>query len=168
MLVNDRQVAPQVSFYDLQVQLNDGSSLSFDSFKGKKVMLVNTASHCGFTNQYEQLQKIYEKNKEDLVIIGFPANDFKEQEKGTDEEIAQFCKVNYGISFPLVKKASVIGDGQQPVYEWLTNANKNGWNDQPPTWNFCKYIVNEEGVLTHFFPVSVTPDSKEVLQALVQ
>ena len=104
---------------------------------------------------------------EKLVIIGFPANDFKEQEKGTDEEIAKFCKVNYGVSFPLMKKSIVIKSSQQnPVYQWLTDSTKNGWNDQSPSWNFTKYIVNEGGVLTNYFGPSVSPLSKDVTKAI--
>lgn len=130
-------------------------------------MLVNTASDCGYTDQYAALQKLFEENREHLVILGFPANDFKEQEKGTDAEIAAFCKTNYGVSFPLVKKSSVIPSPQQnPVYSWLTDSTKNGWNSQAPSWNFSKYIVNEKGELTHYFGAVISPLSKEVKEAL--
>jgi len=165
---NSNDMQPPVSFYDLSVQLNDGTELPFSTLKGKKVLLVNTASNCGYTGQYEGLQKLYEENKDNLVVIGFPANDFKEQEKGTDDEIASFCKINYGVTFPLAKKASVIGDDRQPVYNWLTNTSQNGWNEQAPGWNFSKYLVNEEGILTHFFETSVEPTSKEVLDAITK
>ena len=135
--------------------------------KGKKVMLVNTASDCGYTDQYDDLQKLYEEYKDKLVVIGFPANDFKEQEKGTDEEIAQFCKLNFGVTFPLMKKSSVIkGPQQNEVFKWLTDSAKNGWNNKPPSWNFSKYIVNEEGVLTNYFGSSISPMSKDVLKAI--
>src|SRR5690606_294156 len=107
---NTQDMQPPVSFYDLSIQLNDGTELPFSTLKGKKILLVNTASNCGYTGQYEGLQKLYEENKEKLVVIGFPANDFKEQEKGTDDEIASFCKINYGVTFPLAKKAHVIGE----------------------------------------------------------
>ena len=121
-------------------------------------MLVNTASNCGYTAQYKELEELYEKYKNQLVIIGFPANDFKEQEKGSDEEIAQFCRVNYGISFPLSKKSVVIKSPEQnPVFRWLTDKSRNGWNDKPPTWNFSKYLVNEEGTLTHYFDPAIPP-----------
>ena len=164
--INKQPMQPPVSFYDLSIQLNDGTELPFSTLKGKKILLVNTASNCGFTGQYEGLQKLYEENKDNLVVIGFPANDFKEQEKGTDEEIASFCKINYGVSFPLAKKAHVIGDDRQPVYNWLTNASHNGWNEQAPGWNFSKYLVDEEGRLTHYFETTVEPTSKEVLEAI--
>ena len=156
------------SFYDLKTTLNNGSELDFTSLKGKKVLLVNTASDCGYTNQYEGLQALHEKFKDKLVLIGFPANDFGEQEKGSDASIGQFCKVNFGVTFPLVKKSTVIKNADQnPVYQWLTDENKNGWNYTAPTWNFCKYLVNENGQLTHFFEAAIEPMSKEVISAIV-
>ena len=111
--VNRENNIPALSFYYLQAQLNNGSYLNFDMYKGKKVLLVNTASNCGYTNQYAELQKLYENQKGKLEIIGFPANDFKEQEKGSDEEIARFCQVNFGVTFPLVKKSTVIKSADQ-------------------------------------------------------
>ncbi|WP_315818648.1 glutathione peroxidase [Paraflavitalea speifideaquila] len=130
---------------------------------------MNTASDCGYTNQYEDLQKLYETYKDKLVIIGFPANDFHEQEKGNDEEIAQFCKVNFGVSFPLAKKSVVIKSPEQnPVFGWLTHKALNGWNEQEPSWNFSKYLVNERGVLTHYFDPSVSPTSNVVITAIAK
>jgi glutathione peroxidase len=158
---------PQVSFYSLKSVLNDGTMMDFASLAGKKVLLVNTASNCGYTDQYNQLQELAETYSKDLVVIAFPANDFKHQEKGSDEEIAEFCKANYGISFPLMKKSSVIkGPGQHEVFQWLTDSSKNGWNSKPPSWNFSKYLVNERGVLTNYFGATVSPLSKEVLDAI--
>jgi len=155
------------SFYDLQAELNNGRTLHFDSFKGKKVLIVNTASDCGYTRQYSELQKLYEQCQQSLVVIGFPSNDFKQQEKGTDEAIAQFCKMNFGISFPLVKKSTVIkSTNQHPVFHWLSHSEENGWNDKQPGWNFAKYLVNEKGVLTHYFDAAVSPLSKKVLNAI--
>jgi glutathione peroxidase len=158
VLKNEKNKKPVQSIYDLSVPLNNGNELKLKEYAGKKILLVNTASNCGFTDQYDDLQKLYTAYQKDLVVIGFPANDFKEQEKGNDEEIAQFCKLNYGISFPLSKKSVVIKSSEQnPVFSWLTDRNKNGWNDQPPTWNFSKYLVNEEGVLTHYFAPGISP-----------
>lgn len=158
---------PVVSFYSLAGTLNNGDTLQFSSLKGKKVMLVNTASHCGYTNQYDDLQKLAEQYKDKLVVIGFPANDFKEQEKGSDAEIAEFCRLNYGVSFPLMQKSVVIpSPAQNPVYQWLTDSSKNGWNSKAPSWNFSKYLVNENGVLTHYFDPSVAPGSPAVTDAL--
>jgi glutathione peroxidase len=168
-VTNTENVTPPVSFYDLQVQLNNGRNMRFDTLKGKKILLVNTASNCGYTSQYAELQKLYEDQKEKLEIIGFPANDFKEQEKGNDEEIAQFCQVNFGVTFPLAKKSTVIKSAHQhPVFQWLSQENKNGWNDKEPNWNFSKYIVNENGILTHFFDPAVSPLDQEVIKALQQ
>ena len=159
--------APPLSFYTLKGVLNNGDTLDFASLKGKKVLLANTASDCGYTNQYDDLQKLSEKYKGKLVVIGFPANDFKQQEKGTDEEIAQFCKKNFGVSFPLMKKTVVIrGAGQNDVFQWLTDSTKNGWNNKAPSWNFAKYIVDEEGRLTNYFGSSIPPLSHDVIKAL--
>jgi glutathione peroxidase len=163
----NQQKQPPVSFYSLKGILNNGTPLDFSSLKGKKVMLVNTASNCGYTDQYEALQKLSEEYKDKLLVIGFPANDFKEQEKGTDEEIAQFCKLNFGVTFPLMKKSVVVKTAEQnEVFRWLTDSAKNGWNNKPPSWNFTKYIVNEEGVLTNYFGSSVSPESNDVKKAI--
>ena len=167
--INRDAVQPAVSFYSLKTTGIDGSDISFEKFKGKKVLLVNTASDCGYTAQYDDLQKLYDRYKDKLVVIGFPANDFKEQEKGTDAEIAQFCKANYRVNFPLATKSSVIKTPQQnKVFEWLSHKSSNGWNDQQPTWNFSKYLVNEQGMLMDYFDPSVSPLSNEVIMAISQ
>ncbi len=156
-----------VSFYTLQAKANDGTTLDLSQYKGKKILIVNTASDCGFTAQYDELEKLYQQNKDRLVIIAFPANDFKEQEKKDDQSIAAFCKLNYGISFPLMQKSHVIkGAEQNAVFQWLSDAKQNGWCDQQPVWNFSKYLINEEGELTHFFAMTVSPLGKEVKQAI--
>jgi glutathione peroxidase len=166
----NKDVKPAVvPFYDLTTVMNDGQTLSFSTLKGKKVLLVNTASDCGYTNQYEDLEKLYQEYKDKLVVIAFPANDFKEQEKGTDEEIATFCKKNYGVTFPLAKKSVVIKSAEQnSIFQWLTDPAKNGWCSQLPTWNFSKYLVNENGVLTAYFDPSVSPMSSDVKQSVAQ
>jgi len=167
VFTNDSLTAPPHSVYEYTVDLNNGATVSLSIYKGKKILFVNTASDCGYTDQYDELQKLYESNKEKLVIIGFPANDFKEQEKGTDEEIAQFCKINYGVTFPLAKKSYVKpGHNQNPVFQWLTDKTKNGWTSKKPSWNFSKYLVNEEGVLVNYFDPSISPTGKEVAEAL--
>lgn len=158
---------PPVSFYSLHTFDNKGNDVNFEQFRGKKILLVNTASECGFTPQYEELEKLYQQYKGKLVIIAFPANDFGEQEKGSDDEVASFCKINYGVTFPLMKKSVVLkGQEQNAVFKWLSDKSKNGWNDQEPTWNFCKYLVDENGVLTNFYNSSVAPMSKEVIEAI--
>jgi glutathione peroxidase len=165
--LSNEKTIPAVSFYSLKDTLNDGTAFDFEQLKGKKVMLVNTASNCGYTGQYDDLQKLSEQYKGRLLVIGFPANDFKEQEKGTDEEIAAFCKQNFGVSFPLMKKSSVKkGAGQNKVFQWLTDSAKNGWNSQVPSWNFCKYMVDEQGRLTNYFASTIEPFDKEIINAL--
>jgi len=167
--LNTQHKTATMNFYQLTVTLNNGQTISMEQFKGKKLLLVNTASACGYTGQYAELEELYKKYKDQLVIIGFPANDFKQQEQKNDEEIAEFCKVNYGVTFLLAKKSSVIkGAEQHPVFAWLSDACKNGWNDEEPTCNFCKYLVDEEGILKAFFPQTVSPLDKSVVQLLVK
>ena len=168
MLSNEKAM-PVISFYALKDTSISGAVFDFEKLQGKKVMLVNTASDCGYTGQYDDLQKLSEQYKDKLIVIGFPANDFKEQEKGTDKEIAEFCKLNFGVSFPLMQKSSVKkGANQNKIFEWLADSTKNGWNNQRPSWNFCKYIVDEQGRLTNFFGSSIEPFSKEIITAINQ
>jgi glutathione peroxidase len=165
--LSNNNKTPAVPFYSLKTVTNDGKEFDFAALKGKKVLLVNTASDCGYTNQYDDLQKLHEKFNNQLVILGFPANDFKKQEKGSDEEIAQFCKVNFGVTFPLMKKSSVIKTpAQNEIFKWLSDSAKNGWNNQAPKWNFSKYLVDENGVLLNYFDPAVSPLSKEVISAI--
>ncbi|WP_192822851.1 glutathione peroxidase [Rufibacter sp. LB8] len=169
VLENKQKAAPAQPFHSLQATLNNGQPLDFSALKGKKVLLVNTASNCGYTGQYEELQALQEQHKDQLAIIGFPANDFKEQEKDDDQTISQFCQVNYGVTFPLSKKSVVVKkDGQHPVYAWLTEPQKNGWNQHQPDWNFSKYLLDENGVLTHYFGPAVSPLGDELKNALGQ
>jgi glutathione peroxidase len=167
ILQNKSNNLPPTSIYGLSLILINGRLLSLNGFRGKKILFINTASDCGYTGQYEQLEKLNKKYGDVVQLIAFPSNDFKEQEKGSDEEIEAFCKVNYGITFPLAAKSVVIkSPGQNEVFRWLTHASENGWNDQPPSWNFSKYLVNEEGVLTHYFGPAVSPLNAEVLKAI--
>ena len=160
---NLQGATPPKSLYDLSIDLNNGTALSLKTLQGKKLLLVNTASNCGYTPQYSELQKIYEQHKSKLEVIAFPANDFKEQEKGSDAVIAAFCKTNYGVTFPLAKKDQVIkGAAQQAVFQWLTNKGLNGWNDEAPGWNFYKYLIDEEGKLIGVYPSTVSPLSIEI------
>lgn len=155
---NYKDVQPPVSFYDLKIVLNNGEVLDGEKLKGKKLLLVNTASNCGYTPQYHQLQELFNVHSNELLVIGFPSNDFGQQEPGSDEEIEVFCKMNYGVKFPIAKKSGVIkSEDQNSVFEWLTNPAKNGWNDKAPDWNFCKYLISEDGKLLAMFPSTSEP-----------
>ena len=164
---NIHKTQPIYSFYDLKAIANDGTNIDFSSFKGKKVLLVNTASNCGYTRQYDQLEQLYLEYQDKLVVIGFPANDFKGQEKGTDEEIAAFCKTNYDIKFPITQKTVVVKKpNQHPIFQWLSDPSRNGWCDKAPSWNFSKYLVTEQGVLADYFGSSISPLDAVVLKAI--
>jgi glutathione peroxidase len=157
----------QSEFYNFKVKALDGSEFDFATLKGKKVLIVNTASKCGFTPQYAGLEKLHEQYKDKgVVVIGFPANDFMGQEPGASTEIAAFCSKNYGVTFPMMDKVTVVGGGKAPIYQWLSSKTKNGWNDQEPSWNFCKYLVNEKGELVSFFTSKVEPMSDEIVKKL--
>ena len=165
--VNTDHVKSVTSFYALKAIANNGDTIDLSKFKGKKILLVNTASDCGYTAQYDELEKLHQQYKDKLVILGFPANDFKEQEKKDDKSIAEFCKANFGITFQLMQKSHVVkGAEQNAVFQWLSNAAQNGWCNQQPVWNFSKYLINEEGELTHFFAHTVSPLSTEVSKAI--
>ncbi len=165
--VNPAMKKGTVEFYSLTTKDITGKDFSFEQFKGKKVLIVNTASDCGYTGQYENLEKLSKQFAGSLVVVGFPANDFKNQETKDDQAIAAFCQKNYGVSFPLMAKSVVIkSKDQNNVYAWLTSANLNGWCTQAPAWNFCKYLINEEGVLTHYFPMSVDPLDQVIIDAV--
>lgn len=167
VLINSKNTTAPSSFYELKAQLTNGKALPFSDFKGKKVILVNTASDCGYTGQYSELQSLHERFGNALQIIAFPANDFKEQEKSNDSEIAQFCQLNYGVTFPVAAKGVVIKDAQQQdIFKWLTDKRLNGWNDHAPDWNFGKYIIDETGNLTHYFGPSISPLEDDFIKAL--
>jgi len=144
------------NFYSLKAITNSGEEIKFEKYRGKKVLLVNVASQCGFTPQYAELERLHMQRK-DLVILGFPSNNFGAQEPGSDKEIAEFCNVNYGVTFQLFKKDEVKGNNKQPVYQWLSDETKNGWNNKEPEWNFYKYLVSENGDLLNVFSSSVSP-----------
>jgi glutathione peroxidase len=167
ILLNENKVIPPASFYELKSLDNKDKMVGFEKFAGRKVMIVNTASDCGYTAQYEELQKLFGRFKDKLIILGFPSSDFGNQEKGTNEEIARFCINNYGITFSLMKKSVVTATPEQnEVYKWLTDPGKNGWNNHQPDWNFSKYIVNEAGLLTHYFGPAVSPQGKDIKMAI--
>ena len=140
----------------------DGNTIHFSDFKGKKILIVNVASECGYTPQYAQLQELYENAKENLVIIAFPCNDFGGQEPGSNEAIQSFCQINYGVTFPLTEKVGITRN-THPIYQWLTQQLQNGVKDSTVTWNFCKYLLDEEGQLIDFYPQNISPFDDAIL-----
>lgn len=157
------QVTKGSSFYSLSVpDLAETDSINMSDFKGKKVLIVNVASKCGYTPQYKDLEALYEANKDKLVIIGMPCNQFMNQESGTNEEIASFCEKNYGVTFPLSTKIDVKGDRQHEIYQWLTKKELNGLGDFSVSWNFNKFLISEDGKLLAHFGSDVKPLGSEI------
>lgn len=162
---NDMPI-PTIYTASPSVNLINGLPLDWSKFKGKKLLIVNTASECGYTPQYAELQKLYDLHGDKLEIIGVPANNFGGQEPGGNNEIQSFCERNYGVKFTLTEKVEVVGDEQHPLYQWLTSPASNGWNESAPNWNFCKYLLNEKGELIHFFNSSVSPLDPSIVEKL--
>ncbi len=152
------------SIYEFKVAGLEGGEIDFSQFKGKKILIVNTASKCGLTPQYEGLQKLYDKYKDKLVIVGFPANNFNGQEPGSKTEIAEFCKRNYGVTFPMADKVSVKGDDVAPIYKFLSEEAARKGFDNPLQWNFGKFLVDEKGNLIATFAPKTLPMSDEILK----
>lgn len=156
--------AQNKNFYDFTVQTIDGKDFNLSELKGKKVLVVNVASKCGFTPQYKQLEELYEKYKNDnFVIIGFPANNFLRQEPGTNEEIKEFCTLNYGVTFPMMAKISVKGEDMAPLYKWLTQKSQNGKQDASVKWNFQKFMIDENGNWAGVASSQTSPMSEEII-----
>jgi glutathione peroxidase len=154
------------SIYDFKFRSLRGGTVDFADFKGKKLLIVNTASFCGNTPQYAGLQHLYEQYADKLVVVGFPANDFMFQEPGSDDTIAKFYELNYNITFPMASKISVKGRGKAAIYRWLTEKQFNGYTDSKVTWNFQKYLVNEQGHLTNIFSPKTLPESVDIIAAI--
>jgi glutathione peroxidase len=158
-------VSAQSNIYGFTVKDIDGHSYSLRQLKGKKVMIVNVASKCGFTPQYKALEALYKKYKSDgFVIIGFPANNFRHQEPGTNQEIKQFCTLNYGVTFPMMAKISVKGDTIAPLYKWLTKKKLNGKMNSSVKWNFQKYLIGRNGKIEFVFDPWIKPDNPKIIQ----
>ncbi len=152
------------TIYDFKVKDIEGKEFDLSTLRGKKVMLVNTASKCGFTPQYEELEKLYSTYRDsNFVIVGFPSNDFLSQEPGTDSEIQAFCKKNYGVTFPMMSKIEVKGKNQHPLYKYLTTKSENGFSDNTVKWNFQKYLINTDGKIDKILSPATTPMSVEVI-----
>jgi glutathione peroxidase len=160
-------LAGAAGIYDFKVPALDGNTIDLSQYKGKKLLIVNTASKCGFTPQYADLEKLYEKYKDKLVIVGFPANNFGQQEPGTNSEIKEFCTKNYGVTFPMADKVDVIGDNIHPLFKYLTQeAEKLGVADPVIKWNFTKFLLDENGKLIAVFPSKVDPMSEDLTKYL--
>ena len=164
---NDRKVVdPPKDFYELSFKTITGEAFSFEQLRGKKVLLVNTASKCGFTPQFAELEALNQAYAPDLVILGFPSNDFMNQDPGSNEEILEFCEINYGVTFQMMEKSSVKGKEQNHVFRWLSDPAENGWNKKAPGWNFTKYLVDEQGRLIGYWPSKVRPNDSRILELL--
>jgi glutathione peroxidase len=154
-----------ISFYDFQMTTLDGKIFDFCQLKGKKVMIVNVASKCGFTPQYQQLEELYQKNKDkNFEILGFPSSDFANQEFNESQEIANFCQKNYGVTFPIFEKITVKGQDKHLLYQWLTEKSKNGVQNMPVLWNFQKFIIDQKGNWTDYFLPTTNPSSNKIIK----
>ena len=162
MLTFEQTTMPE-NFHEFKLNDIDGKEVDFSQYKGKKVLLVNVASKCGYTSQYAELQELHEKHGDKITVLGFPANNFGGQEPGTEKEIKTFCSENFGVTFPMFEKLSVKGVDKHPLYRWLSDKDLNGWNDKEPAWNFSKYLVDEEGKLVDFYPSAVSPMDEKIL-----
>jgi glutathione peroxidase len=154
------------SFYSLSATTLGGEKFPFDQLKGKYVLIVNTASKCGYTPQYASLQSLSLTYNDRLVVLAFPSNQFGRQEPGDNTEIYRFCTDSYSVTFPVMEKSDVIGNEQNAVYRWLTSKSGNGWNEDKPVWNFCKYLINDKGELVRFFTSKVKPTDDEITSLL--
>lgn len=163
---DNKEMSKSESIYNIKVNKLDGTSLDLKEFKGKKMLFVNVASKCGYTSQYAELQELYDQYSEKLEIFGVPCNQFGGQEPGSDEEIAQFCKKNYGVTFTMLEKVDVKGSSQHPLYSWLTTKEKNGVMDATVKWNFHKFLVDEEGALINMYNSRTNPVGAEMLEAI--
>lgn len=162
--INTTNAQNDQTIYQFKVEDINGNIFDFASLKGKKIMIVNTASKCGFTPQYEGLENLYKKYKDKgFVIIGFPANDFKSQEPGTNAEIAQFCKENYGVTFPMMSKIHVKGTEMHPLYQFLTKKSKNAYKDSKVGWNFQKYLIGKDGRLVGVLAPRTKPEDTKII-----
>ena len=165
-LIMTQSVDSDNSIYDIPLHTSNGEPFSLSDLKGKKILIVNVASKCGYTSQYKDLQILYETHSDKIEIIAFPCNDFGGQEPGSNAQISEFCSVNYGVKFPIMNKVSIKKGKVHPIYEWLTDPNLNGWNSTSPSWNFGKYLLDEKGDLLKYYSSSVSPTSDKIITQL--
>jgi glutathione peroxidase len=161
-----KKPGPEKSIYDFTLKTLDGQELNLGTFRGKKMLIVNVASECGYTPQYRNLQALHDSHKDKLVVIGFPSNDFGGQEPGSSTEIREFCTKNYGVTFQMMEKIGVKGEDMHPLYRWLSTKELNGTCGEAPNWNFCKYLIDEEGKVIKFFNSKVDPLSSDITELL--
>lgn len=161
------QTTPSESIYDIKINSLAGQPINLTDYQGKYILFVNVASKCGFTGQYEDLQKLYDKYQDKLMIIGVPCNQFGSQEPGTAEEILSFCEVNYGVSFLMTEKVDVKGNKQHPLYQWLTNKSKNAKTDSTVKWNFQKYLIDKDGKMIDYYFSITNPMSDKITKHLL-
>jgi glutathione peroxidase len=166
--ISNAETPPAKNIYDFKIKSLEGGTIDFSQYKGKKILIVNTASKCGFTPQYAGLEKLYEQYKDKLVIIGFPSDNFGDQEYHDNDSIKSFCQKNYGVTFPLTTRVDVKGDNTTPVFKYLCSKNENGVLDASISWNFNKFIIDENGNLLAHFDSKVTPESEELLKYIKQ
>ena len=164
----EKRIQTITSIYDHKVKLLNNEEIDLNDYRGKKILIVNVASNCGYTNQYNDLQELYETHGDVVEILGFPCNDFGSQEPGSSSEIENFCRVNYGVTFAIAQKINIKGKNMHPIYKWLTDKSKNGWNTSKPVWNFSKYLIDENGNLKKFYRSGVNPMSKEIIADIIE
>ena len=165
-LKNNQETKTSIFDEKFTISSLEGKTIDFSEFKGKKILLVNTASKCGFTSQYKEMQELHEKYKDKLVVIGFPCNQFGEQEPGTEAEIGEFCERNYGVQFLITEKIDVKGSNQHPIFAWLTDKEKNGVKSSSVKWNFQKYLLDENGQFIDYFYSITSPTSSKITDYL--
>ncbi len=165
-LCSKKPKTPKVSIYDISLKDASGNPLDLNTFKGKKILFVNVASQCGFTKQYDDLQELYETYKDKLAIIGLPCNQFGGQEPGENSEIQNFCRVNFGVDFPITEKIEVKGEGQHLIYQWLTKKELNGTKNSSVKWNFQKYLVDEQGYFIDYWYSITKPMSSKIVSKI--
>ena len=159
--------ANENNFYNLSANDIDGNSIDFSKYKGKKLLIVNVASKCGYTSQYKDLQELHKKYNDKVTILAFPSNNFGFQEPGSNDQIEEFCETNYGVEFQLFEKSDVRGKNSNPVYKWLSSVDDNGWNDKSPRWNFFKYLVDETGNLKAVYSSNINPLDNEIIDFVI-
>lgn len=164
--LNRKSSTPVQSIYTINAHTNQGKPVSLENYRGRYLVLANTASQCGYTAQYAELQQLQDKYPGKLTVLAFPANNFGEQEPFGDGDIENFCAINFGVKFPVMMKSDVVGEGKNPVFKWLTDPAQNGWNSREPSWNFCKYVVGPDGKLLGFFESAVSPLDEEIQELL--